>query len=111
MRIDATETADGLIVTVGETRIDAMIAIPFKDRLRELAAGTGAARVVMDLSHVDFIDSSGLGAIVASMKALAPRPLELAGLTPTVAKLFRLTRMDSVFTIHPHPVPPAADGS
>jgi anti-sigma B factor antagonist len=33
---------------------------------------------------------------------LAPaRRLELAGLTPTVEKVFRLTRMDSVFTIHP----------
>jgi anti-sigma B factor antagonist len=35
------------------------------------------------------------------MKFLAPaRKLELAGLTPTVEKVFRLTRMDSVFTIH-----------
>ena len=28
------------------------------------------------------------------------RRLELAALTPTVAKVFRLTRMDTVFTIH-----------
>ena len=35
------------------------------------------------------------------MKLLAPdRVLELAGLTPSVARVFRLTRMDSVFTIH-----------
>jgi len=35
------------------------------------------------------------------MKALAPdRKLELSGLTATVQKVFRLTRMDSVFTIH-----------
>jgi anti-sigma B factor antagonist len=33
-------------------------------------------------------------------KLLGPdRPLELAALTPTVEKVFRLTRMDSVFTI------------
>jgi anti-sigma B factor antagonist len=51
---------------------------------------------------VHFLDSSGLGAVVGVMKLLAPeRRLELAGLTPTVAKVFRLTRMDSVFTIHP----------
>ena len=35
------------------------------------------------------------------MKLLGPdRSLELAGLTPTVEKVFRLTRMDSIFTIH-----------
>ena len=35
-------------------------------------------------------------------KLLGPdRVLELSGLTPTVEKVFRLTRMDSIFTIHP----------
>ena len=43
----------------------------------------------------------GWGAVVAAMKALGPgRKLELAALTPTVEKVFRLTRMDTVFTIH-----------
>jgi len=40
--------------------------------------------------------------VVAVMKLLGPdRTLELACLTPTVEKVFRLTRMDSVFVIHP----------
>lgn len=57
-------------------------------------------RAILDLSGVAFLDSSGLGAVVAVMKMMAPdRPLELSGLTPTVDKVFRLTRMDSVFTI------------
>jgi anti-sigma B factor antagonist len=57
--------------------------------------------VILDLAQVDFLDSSGLGAVVAVMKVLGPtRKLELAGLTPTVEKVFRLTRMDQVFTIH-----------
>jgi anti-sigma B factor antagonist len=35
------------------------------------------------------------------MKLLGPdRRLELSGLTPTVEKVFRLTRMDTIFTIH-----------
>jgi anti-sigma B factor antagonist len=35
------------------------------------------------------------------MKLLgAERQLELVGLTPNVAKVFRLTRMDSIFPIH-----------
>ena len=57
---------------------------------------------MLDLSQVTFVDSSGLGAIVAAMKHLeAGRRLDLAGLTPDVAKVFRLTRMDTIFTIHP----------
>lgn len=93
--------ADGIqIVTADTDRIDAAVAIQFKDRMREVTEG-GAQRIVLDLSRVDFIDSSGLGAIVASMKQLGGRRLDLAGLSPTVEKVFRLTRMDTIFAIHP----------
>ena len=91
---------DGLqIITVQEQRIDAAVALPFKDQMRALTEEEEGA-VLLDLSHVTFIDSSGLGAIVAAMKNLAPaRKLVLAGLTPPVDKVFRLTRMDSVFGV------------
>jgi len=88
-------------VNVDAERIDAAGAIQFKDRFREVVQDSGG-RIVLDLSKVEFLDSSGLGAVVAAMKLLgADRKLELVGLTPTVEKVFRLTRMDSVFTIHP----------
>ena len=88
-----------LLVRFGDDRLDAAVAIRFKDQMRE-ATSLPAQRVILDLSGVEFLDSSGLGAIVAVMKALSPRKLELSGLTPNVRKVFRLTRMDSVFTIH-----------
>ncbi len=101
MDLQTTARDDMLIVTAMEDRIDAAGAIQFKDRMRTLVQHP-ATRVVLDLSRVKFLDSSGLGAVVAVMKLLGPgRKLELAGLTPTVHKVFRLTRMDSVFTIHP----------
>jgi anti-sigma B factor antagonist len=96
-----------LIVRVDEDRIDAAVAIQFKDRMRELAAG-GEGPVILDLSRVNFVDSSGLGAIVAVMKFLAPaRRLDLAALAPNVGRVFRLTRMDGVFRILAE-APPAA---
>ena len=97
-----TRKADaGLVIRIEETRIDAAVAIEFKEAVRN-AAQRGGNPVILDLSQVTFLDSSGLGAVVAVMKLLAPeRTLELAGLTPGVARVFRLTRMDSVFTIHP----------
>ena len=100
MQIEPAAMGDVLIVRVHEPRIDAASAIQFKDTLRAAAEG-GPSRVVLDLSEVGFVDSSGLGAVVAAMKLLAPdQTLELAGLTDTVAKVFRLTRMDTVFRIH-----------
>jgi anti-sigma B factor antagonist len=101
MQLVAQRHDDGLAIRVEADRIDAASAIRFKDQIRELTQG-GAGRVVLDMARVAFLDSSGLGAVVAAMKALGPdRPLELSGLTPTVQKVFRLTRMDTVFTIHP----------
>jgi anti-sigma B factor antagonist len=101
MELSAEQRAGMLVVRAEGERIDAAGAIQFKDRMRDLVQ-TAAPRVVLDLSQVRFLDSSGLGAVVAVMKALGPgRSLELAGLTPSVEKVFRLTRMDSVFTIHP----------
>jgi anti-sigma B factor antagonist len=96
-----TQTRPKVIsVTVLEDRIDAATAIQFKEKMRD-ATKDGPARVVLDLTRVQFLDSSGLGAIVAVKKLLGPdRSLELSSLTPTVEKVFRLTRMDSIFTIH-----------
>ena|SRR6056297_3298690 len=100
MDLHSTKTNDTLIITVNEHRIDASAAIRFKDTMRALT-DAGPPHAVLDLSQVIFVDSSGLGAIVASMKQLKPgQRLDLAGLTPDVAKVFRLTRMDSVFVIH-----------
>ena len=100
MMLSSTLTNGAQVVTVKASRIDAAVAIRFKEDMRA-ETDSGPARVILDLSRVGFIDSSGLGAIVAAMKQLGTdRRLELAGLTPTVDKVFRLTRMDTVFRLH-----------
>jgi anti-sigma B factor antagonist len=109
MHLDCTQTPDMLLIHVRETRIDAAGAIDFKDRMRDLTSGDQRP-VVLDLSQVGFIDSSGLGAIVAVRKALGPdRRLDLAALTPSVEKVFRLTRMDGIFTLYADVPVAAAD--
>lgn len=100
MKLETRESSEFRVVTVCEPRIDAAVAIRFKDRMRELTGGS-VPHVVLDLTEVEFVDSSGLGAIVAAMKQMgSTRRLDLAGLTPAVERVFRLTRMDTVFTIH-----------
>ncbi len=101
MNLDCVEKPFGTVITVGDARIDAAVAIQFKDQMRDLTRGV-QGRIILNLTSVDFVDSSGLGAIVAALKQLgSDQSLELAALSPTVAKVFRLTRMDKVFLIHP----------
>ena len=100
MDLNVNPRGDDVVIQAAEPRIDATVAIAFKDRMRE-ATDRVAGRVVLDLGAVEFIDSSGLGAIVAAMKQLpGDRKLELAALSPAVAKVLRMTRMDTVFPIH-----------
>ncbi|MEM9845620.1 MAG: STAS domain-containing protein [Pseudomonadota bacterium] len=101
MELESTVQSDVNVIKVAETRIDAASAVRFKDEMRAKTE-EGPERVVLDLSNVAFVDSSGLGAIVASMKQMGDKHrLELASLSSDVAKVFRLTRMDSIFEIHP----------
>ena len=100
MKFQSVDINGARVLTALDQRIDAAVAIQFKDSLHAACDGAGA-RVVLDLSNVGFLDSSGLGALVAVRQLLgAGRVLELAALTPPVARVLRLTRMDTVFTIH-----------
>lgn len=100
MQLQSELQGEILVIRAMDDRIDAAGAIQFKERMRDIIE-TPSKRVVLDMSNVGFLDSSGLGAVVSVMKALGPvRRLELSGLTPTVQKVFHLTRMDSVFIIH-----------
>lgn len=101
MNLTSQTIGDMLVIRVEDNRIDAAKAIQFKDKMRNLTQND-MPRILLDMTEVLFLDSSGLGAVVAVMKHLNPaRHLELCHLNPAVQKVFRLTRMDSVFTIHP----------
>ncbi|MBJ3763128.1 STAS domain-containing protein [Maribius pontilimi] len=100
MQIETTRTGSALIIRILSARVDAAEAVRFKDVIRD-AALDGPDRVILDMGAVTFLDSSGLGAVIGTMKQLMPdQQLELANLTPAVSKVFRLTRMDSVMPIH-----------
>ena len=99
MQMTVKEVGSDLVDTLQDRRIDAAVAIRFKDKMQDLTQHS-AKRVILDLGQVEFLDSSGLGAVVGSMKYLGrERQLDLAGLTPTVEKVFRITPMDRVFGI------------
>ena len=104
MNIESDPQGGDLLITVGEPRIDAAGSVAFKERIRALVHDS-SGRVVIDLGRVEFLDSSGLGALVAVMKMLGGRRLELARCGVAVTKVLSLTRMDKVFVLH-DAVPP-----
>ena len=91
---------DATVVTVAGPRLDVACAQGFRREMTDLI-DNGATYLVFDMSQVEFMDSSGLGAVVGVMKSMGKKGrIELACLQPTVRKVFRLTRMDQVFRIH-----------
>ena len=99
MQIQDSKVDDILIVQPMEKRIDASVSTEFKGKLVDWI-NAGNTRIVLDLSNVDFIDSSGLGAIVSSLKTIGNGgDLVICGIKETVMSLFKLTRMNRVFQI------------
>ena len=91
-----------VLLTFGGRRLDIAAKADFTAAARE-SVRPDRRIYVLDLSKVTFVDSSGIGAIVGFMKHLGHnRRLELCGLSPSVRKVFRLTRLDKVFTIRDH---------
>jgi anti-sigma B factor antagonist len=68
--------------------------------LRDVVDG-GHNRLVMDMSGVEFIDSSGLSVLVSALKAArsADGDVVIAGPTPEVQALIELTRLHHLFEI------------
>jgi len=101
MQIEAKKVGDMLVVTPLEKRLDASAAADFKGKIVDWI-NAGNHRIVLDLSLVDFVDSSGLGAIVSCLKTLGGSgDLIICGIQKTVMSLFQLTRMNRVFQIFP----------
>ena len=87
------------LVRVKEDRLMANKAAEFRTTIADFVEA-GNTKLVLDLSEVKFLDSSGLGAIVSIRKMVGTGgSLVLCGLTEQVRSVFRLTRMDTVFEI------------
>lgn len=97
MKVSTRTEGDFTITTIEETRMDAVIAPELKNHVSQLLAD-GANRIVLDISNVQFMDSSSLGALVGLLKMVGNRgDLIIVGAQGIVADLFKLTRMDRVF--------------
>lgn len=96
-----TETREGkTLLTLKEERLDAANSGEVREIILSLLE-KGGQQLVVDLSGVNFIDSSGLGALLSGYKSanLRSSAFILSGLKPRVQSMFELTRLHRVFTI------------
>ncbi|GAC1509538.1 MAG: anti-sigma factor antagonist BldG [Candidatus Dormibacteraceae bacterium] len=79
-------------------RLDVAGAPTLKDAISE-ALKTGEPRVVLDLEGVSFVDSTGLGSVIAALKQIrsSQGDLRLAAPNQQVRVVLELTTLDRVF--------------
>lgn len=101
MEIAQHNAGNVTVAKMHDQRVDARLASEFKRNLQVLIESANPL-IALDMSEVDFIDSSGLGVIVSVLKQMKGRgDLVIVGARPAVVNLFRLTRMDKVFRMFP----------
>ena len=63
---------------------------------------TGTRHLVLDLTAVDFIDSTGLGVVVGSLRRLRAHDAELSVVCPEqrIRRVFEMCDLDRVFALH-----------
>ncbi|MEY4579939.1 MAG: hypothetical protein RL701_4642 [Pseudomonadota bacterium] len=101
MQLEERDVGIVCVLSVLDARMDARSSVDLKGAVSTLL-GKGRSKIVLDLSRVKFVDSSGLGAVVGALKLVGSNgDFVIAGINESVATLFRLTRMDKVFRVFP----------
>ena len=99
MKFETEKIDQAFIFTPVVRRLDASVALRFKEAIAEVIK-QGECALILDLSRVDFIDSSCLGALISVLKSLSGKgQLVLCALNANIKAMFALTRMDRVFTL------------
>lgn len=98
---DTDVRSDTSAVIVPRGRLD-MVAAPQLRSLVDQTVAAGHTLLVVDFSATEFIDSSGLGAVVAGLKTArqAGGDLRIAQVTGQVEMVLKLTTLDRVLRAH-----------
>ncbi|WP_051804261.1 STAS domain-containing protein [Streptomyces griseus] len=100
--VDVGQEERGTILVLrGELDFDSAVQLDAAG-LRDAGAGTATGPVVADLAALTFCDSSGISALLRLHRDLSARsrPFLLAAVPHTVQRLFALTGLDQIFTVH-----------
>lgn len=99
MDIALEKTNDVVVAGIMSTELDASNCVEFKRDISPVLEGGG--KVVIDLSRLGFVDSSGLGAMLSCLRQLTQKGgvLKLCGMSRQVKASFELVRMHKIFDI------------
>ena len=88
-----------VLAVAGE--VDVYTAPKLRERLVELV-GEGKHRLVVDMTKVEFLDSTGLGVLVGGLKRVRSHDGAMALVCgqERILKIFRITGLTKVFPIH-----------
>jgi anti-sigma B factor antagonist len=88
-----------VVSVVGE--IDLYTAPRLHSELAAALGGDGPVRLVVDMSGVEFCDSTGMNVLLAAHRRAreAGGDLELAGPRATVRKVLQVTGLETIFTV------------
>lgn len=81
--------------------IDLYTAPRLQSELTRALSAADAAQIVVDMSAVEFCDSTGMNVLLAALRRARERggDLVLAGPRPAVRKILQVTGLESVFTV------------
>lgn len=98
--ITQTQGDDILVITYQEDNLDAGNVRDFRESVQSLMKNQ--TKVVLDMSKMKFVDSSGLGALISCLRDTNARKgdFRLSAMSRSVLALFELMRMHRVFSIH-----------
>jgi anti-sigma B factor antagonist len=99
MNVTVENLPQGVLLAV-EGQVDMHTSPELRGKLRE-AIERKATPMVVDLTKVGFIDSSGLATLIEALQATRKYggKLRLFGLAPAVRNLFKLSNLISIFDI------------
>jgi anti-sigma B factor antagonist len=99
--INTEQLSDDAYVISLAGEVDLYTAPEFKQQLLDVI-GKGAKNVIVDFSNTTFIDSTTLGVLVGGVKRLRTNEgqLSLVCSDRNITKIFEITGLDRVFTIH-----------
>ena len=91
---------DGETVVAAAGELDVNTAPELRERLSGLM-NAGATSILLELSGVTFVDSTGLSVLVSALKRLrqADGDLQLSSPSPSVRRVFEITGLTRLFTI------------
>lgn len=100
LTLQTREESGRTVVAVGG-EIDVYTAPKLRDKISEVVAA-GHRDLVVDLEKVEFLDSTGLGVLVGGLKKVRAEDgsLSLVCSQERLLKIFRITGLAKVFTIH-----------